>query len=203
MLLGAATLRVTLRRAGQKPEGVHYASAKKTWRAVKRRMIDWFGPILVEYWGGSEGGVFTTVGSHDWLEHPGTVGRALPGFEVFAVDDTGEPLPADEVGVLYSRTEGHDRPFEYWNAPDKTDARARRCFLLAASWFGFGFGLGLGLGLGFGFGFGFGLGFLLATSALPPAPPVALGPAALAAAAAAVGAPAGGTSSGPPWSCSL
>ena len=56
---------------------------------VKRRMIEWWGPILVEYWGGTEGGVNTLVGSQEWLEHPGTVGRALPAFEVFAVDPEG------------------------------------------------------------------------------------------------------------------
>jgi long-chain acyl-CoA synthetase len=56
---------------------------------VKRRMIAWWGPILYEYWGGTEGGVTTFVDSHAWLAHPGTVGRALPHFEVFAVDEAG------------------------------------------------------------------------------------------------------------------
>ena len=90
--------------------------------AVKRRMIEWFGPILVEYWGTSEAGTFTSVGSEDWLRHPGTVGRAAPGFEVTAVDDDGRPLPPGEVGLLTCHTPGQDRPFEYWNAPEKTDA---------------------------------------------------------------------------------
>jgi long-chain acyl-CoA synthetase len=86
-------------------------------------MIDWFGPILVEYWGTSEGGVFTSVGSQDWLDHPGTVGRAVAGFEVFAVDEgTGHRLAPDETGVLYCHTPGQERPFEYWNAPEKTAA---------------------------------------------------------------------------------
>ncbi|NDH96068.1 MAG: hypothetical protein EBZ17_01160, partial [Actinobacteria bacterium] len=57
--------------------------------ALGRAMIEWLGPILVEYWGTSEAGVFTRVDSVDWLAHPGTVGRPVPGFEVFAVDDTG------------------------------------------------------------------------------------------------------------------
>ena len=61
--------------------------------AVKRQMIEWLGPILVEYWGTSEAGVFTRVDSADWLAHPGTVGRPVPGFEVFAVDDAGTVLP--------------------------------------------------------------------------------------------------------------
>lgn len=91
-------------------------------RTVKQSMIDWFGPILTEYWGTSEAGVFTRADSRDWLEHPGTVGRSVTGFEVFAVDADGQRLSAGEVGTLYCHTPGTDRPFEYWNAPDKTDA---------------------------------------------------------------------------------
>lgn len=87
---------------------------------VKRRMIDWLGPILTEYWGTSEAGVFTRVDSDDWITHPGTVGRPVEGFEVLAVDDNGTELPPDEVGTLYCHTPGRDRPFEYWNAPEKT-----------------------------------------------------------------------------------
>ena len=71
---------------------------------VKRRMIEWWGEVFYEYWGGTEGGVTTFVDSHDWLAHPGTVGRALPHFEVFAVDDTGKPLPPGAEGALYART---------------------------------------------------------------------------------------------------
>lgn len=89
---------------------------------VKQRMIDWLGPILVEYWGTSEAGVFTRVDSADWLQHPGTVGRPVPGFEVFAVDDADARLPPGEVGRLFCHTPGRDEPFSYWNAPDKTAA---------------------------------------------------------------------------------
>jgi len=89
---------------------------------VKSRMIEWFGPILTEYWGTSEAGTFTRVDSADWLDHPGTVGRPVEGFEVFAVSDNGERLPPDEVGVLYCHTPGRDHPFEYWNSPEKTEA---------------------------------------------------------------------------------
>ena len=46
--------------------------------AVKRRMLDWWGPVLVEYWGGTEGGVNTLVAARDWLAHPGTVGAPRP-----------------------------------------------------------------------------------------------------------------------------
>ena len=87
---------------------------------VKRRMIEWWGPLLVEYWGASEGGVNTLVDSETWLARPGTVGRALPAFEVFAVDDRGQKLPPGEVGALYCRHRAHPNVFEYHGAPEKT-----------------------------------------------------------------------------------
>jgi len=87
---------------------------------VKTRMIDWWGPVLVEYWGGSEGGVVTLVGSDDWLAHPGTVGRAVPSYEVFAADADGTRLPAGEIGALWCRNTVTDDVFEYHNAPEKT-----------------------------------------------------------------------------------
>ncbi|MBW2497055.1 MAG: AMP-binding protein [Deltaproteobacteria bacterium] len=89
---------------------------------VKQRMIDWWGPILVEYWGGTEGGVNTLIGSGEWLEHPGSVGRALPSFEVFAVDDQGKRLGAGEIGDLYCRSRVADRPFEYHGDQEKTES---------------------------------------------------------------------------------
>lgn len=87
---------------------------------VKRRMIDWWGPILVEYWGGTEGGVNTLIDSEQWLAHPGTVGRALPAFDVFAVDERGERLPTGGIGDLYCRSSTSDRPFEYHGDAEKT-----------------------------------------------------------------------------------
>jgi long-chain acyl-CoA synthetase len=89
---------------------------------VKRRMIDWWGPVLVEYWGATEGGVCTLVGSAEWLAHPGTVGRPTPSFEVFAVDAGGARLPAGETGVLYCRHTSSTEVFEYHGAPEKTAA---------------------------------------------------------------------------------
>jgi long-chain acyl-CoA synthetase len=87
---------------------------------VKRRMIDWWGEVLVEYWGATEGGTTTLVGSAEWLAHPGTVGRAVSSFEVFAVDDEGKRLPPGEVGVLYSRHKHLRQVFEYHGAPAQT-----------------------------------------------------------------------------------
>jgi long-chain acyl-CoA synthetase len=89
---------------------------------VKRSMIEWWGPRLFEYWGTSEGGTFTLIDSHEWLAHPGSVGRALPGVEVFAVGDRGEVLAAGDVGTLYCRAGEVARPFHYHGAPDKTEA---------------------------------------------------------------------------------
>ena len=89
---------------------------------VKAQMIEWWGPVLVEYWGTSEAGVFTLVGSQDWLERPGTVGRAVPNYEVVAVEEDGAVLPAGEVGTLYCRHRTQPRVFEYHGAPEKTAA---------------------------------------------------------------------------------
>jgi acyl-CoA synthetase (AMP-forming)/AMP-acid ligase II len=89
---------------------------------VKQRMIDWWGEVLVEYWGGTEGGVATLVDSRDWLAHPGTVGRAVRSYEVFAVDDDGRRLPSGEPGTLYSRHAELPRVFEYHGDPEKTEA---------------------------------------------------------------------------------
>lgn len=91
--------------------------------AVKERMIDWWGPILAEYWGGTEGGVNTLADSNEWLAHLGTVGKALSAFEVFSVDETGKRLPAGEVGDLYCRHKHQDVVFEYHGDSEKT-ARA-------------------------------------------------------------------------------
>jgi len=88
--------------------------------SIKQKMIDWWGPVLVEYWGGTEGGVNTLIDSEEWLAHPGTVGRALPAFDVFAVDERGERLGAGEIGDLYCRSSVSDRPFEYHEDEEKT-----------------------------------------------------------------------------------
>ncbi len=90
--------------------------------AVKRRMIEWWGPVLYEYWGGTEGGVTTFADSAGWLAHPGTVGRALPHFEVFAVDAEGHRLPAGREGPLYARHRTTTDLFEYHGDPAKTAA---------------------------------------------------------------------------------
>jgi long-chain acyl-CoA synthetase len=90
--------------------------------AIKHQAIRRFGPVLTEYWGATEGGVYTLLDTADWLAHPGSVGRALPSFEVYAVDDAGTRLAANERGTLVCRHRQLTTPFVYHLAPEKTRA---------------------------------------------------------------------------------
>jgi len=83
---------------------------------VKRQMIEWWGPIIHEYYAGTEGNGFVYTGSAEWLTHPGTVGRAVLGT-IHIVGDDGEDLPTGEPGTIYF--EG-GAEFEYHNDADKT-----------------------------------------------------------------------------------
>jgi len=88
---------------------------------VKRAMIEWWGPVFVEAYGGSEVGTTCSITSQEWLEHPGSVGRPVPPFEAVIVDDQGQPVPAGVEGRLYFRdTTG--RGIIYHNDPDKSAA---------------------------------------------------------------------------------
>ncbi|ROS00322.1 acyl-CoA synthetase (AMP-forming)/AMP-acid ligase II [Sinobacterium caligoides] len=95
--------------------------------SVKQQMIEAWGTILVEYWGGTEGGVTTLVDSEAWLRCPGTVGQALPQFEVFSVDKQGQRLGANEIGLLYARHRDMPRVFEYHGDAEKTAAAHLSC----------------------------------------------------------------------------
>jgi long-chain acyl-CoA synthetase len=83
---------------------------------IKRKMIDWWGPVLHEYYAGTEGNGFCYVNSADWLTHPGTVGKSLLG-ELHICGENGEELPAGEEGVIYF---GGGTAFEYHNDAKKT-----------------------------------------------------------------------------------
>jgi len=85
---------------------------------VKRRMIDWWGPILHEYYAGTENNGFTALDTREWLAHPGSVGRARLGI-LHICDARGEELPIGAEGEVYFEN-GHQ--FEYHNAPEKTAA---------------------------------------------------------------------------------
>lgn len=84
---------------------------------VKRRMIEWWGPILDEYYSSTELNGMTIVHSDEWLRKPGTVGRAALGV-LHICGENGEDLPAGEVGTLYFERDA--LPFNYHNAPEKT-----------------------------------------------------------------------------------
>jgi acyl-CoA synthetase (AMP-forming)/AMP-acid ligase II len=83
---------------------------------VKRRMIEWWGPVIHEYYAGTEGNGFCYVGSADWLAHPGTVGKSLLG-EIHICDDEGVELPVGEEGTIYFASQND---FQYHNDPKKT-----------------------------------------------------------------------------------
>jgi fatty-acyl-CoA synthase len=88
---------------------------------VKRQMIEWWGPIIYEYYAGTEGTGSTFIDSEDWLKHPGSVGRAAIGV-LHICDENGAELGPREEGLVYFEREGP--LFEYHNDPGKT-AQAR------------------------------------------------------------------------------
>ena len=73
-------------------------------RPVKEAMFEWWGPIIYEYYGGSELNGLTYVGPEDWLAHPGTVGRAVMGV-LHICDEEGNELPPGEPGLMYFEQE--------------------------------------------------------------------------------------------------
>jgi long-chain acyl-CoA synthetase len=72
---------------------------------VKRAMLDWWGPVLYEAYGGTESGTTCSIGPDDWLAHPGSVGRAVAPFTALIVDENGRELPTGSEGRLYFRDE--------------------------------------------------------------------------------------------------
>ena len=85
---------------------------------IKRQMIDWWGPIVDEYYGSSEGAGISFIRAEDWLRHPGSVGKPMLGVP-HILDDDGKELAAGHVGDIYYEG-GH--PFEYLNDAEKTAA---------------------------------------------------------------------------------
>jgi long-chain acyl-CoA synthetase len=85
---------------------------------VKRAMIEWWGPVIHEYYGSTEAGALTFASSDDALRKPGTVGKVLDRVELRFLSDDGRPLPQGEIGEIYSRNA--DNPdFSYHNKPEK------------------------------------------------------------------------------------
>ena len=83
---------------------------------IKKQMIDWWGPIVDEYYASSEASGSTLITAEDWLAHPGSVGKPMMGT-LHILDEDGNELPAGEAGEIYFEG-GFD--FEYLNDPGKT-----------------------------------------------------------------------------------
>jgi long-chain acyl-CoA synthetase len=85
---------------------------------VKTAMIDWWGPVIYEFYGSTESGAVTFANSEDALKKPGTVGKIAPGAELRFLGDDGQILPQGEIGEIYSRISGNP-DFTYHNKPEK------------------------------------------------------------------------------------
>ena len=95
---------------------------------VKRSMLDWWGPVVTEYYAATEGGG-AVISGEEWLRKPGSVGKPWPGSTVRILDDDGAELPAGSIGTVYMQM--GQSTFEYHKAPEKTaEARVGSLFTL-------------------------------------------------------------------------
>jgi long-chain acyl-CoA synthetase len=85
---------------------------------VKQRLIEWLGPIVVEYYAATEG-LGTLVDSKTWLEHPGTVGRPMAPGLVKVADEDGNDLPPGEIGLVFLQAPAATK-FDYYHDDTKT-----------------------------------------------------------------------------------
>lgn len=100
---------------------IHTAAACPV--AVKQQIMDWWGPVLYEYYGSTESTIAFAVKPREWLERPGTVGRPAPTFEAKILNEDGNELPAGEPGLIHVKSSlGR---FEYRKDPAKTAASMR------------------------------------------------------------------------------
>ncbi|GAB2929330.1 AMP-binding protein [Nonomuraea fastidiosa] len=97
---------------------VHTAAACPV--AVKKQIMEWWGPVLYEYYGSTESSIAFAVKPHEWLARPGTVGRPVPTFEAKICDESGDELPPGEPGLVYVKS--GIGTFEYRKDPAKTAA---------------------------------------------------------------------------------
>ncbi len=88
---------------------------------TKHAMIAWWGPVFVEAYGATEAGSTNMINSEEWLRRPGSVGKAMPPFEMVVIGEDGERLGPNEVGQLYFR-DPSGRGIVYHNDPEKTAA---------------------------------------------------------------------------------
>lgn len=96
---------------------IHGAAPCPRW--VKQAMIDWWGPVLYEYLGATEGGI-TIITSEEWLARPGSVGKPLPLYTVEIRDDDGRVLAPHEDGTVYFRLRRPGPTFRYHKDESKT-----------------------------------------------------------------------------------
>jgi long-chain acyl-CoA synthetase len=92
---------------------------------IKRRMLEWWGPVIYEYYAATEGGG-TLVTPEQWLEKPGTVGTPWPNSEIRILDDDGNDVAAGEPGTVWMKLPA--ATFEYFKDKDKTEANRREGF---------------------------------------------------------------------------
>jgi long-chain acyl-CoA synthetase len=92
---------------------------------IKQRMLEWWGPVIYEYYAATEGGG-TVVTPEQWLERPGTVGLPWPTSEIRILDDDGHDVPTGEIGTVYMKLGQGD--FEYFKDKGKTDENRRAGF---------------------------------------------------------------------------
>jgi long-chain acyl-CoA synthetase len=95
---------------------------------VKRAMIEWWGPVIYEFYGSTESSAVTFATSEDALKKPGTVGRISPGAELRFIGEDGSELPAGQIGEIYSRM-AEMADFTYHNKPEKRAEIDREGFI--------------------------------------------------------------------------
>jgi long-chain acyl-CoA synthetase len=86
---------------------------------VKKRMIEWFGPVIFEYYGATEIGIVVACDSHEWLAHEGTVGKPLGNADIRVFSPLGELLAPGETGEVYIRPPGYWPGFTYLDQEDR------------------------------------------------------------------------------------
>jgi long-chain acyl-CoA synthetase len=86
---------------------------------TKKAMIDWLGPVIFEYYGGSEAGIWTFCDSHEALAHPGSVGRPILGSDIRILDGLDQPVPTGTPGVIYGKSIDGWPDFTYLGQDDK------------------------------------------------------------------------------------
>jgi long-chain acyl-CoA synthetase len=86
---------------------------------VKRRVIEWFGPVVLEYYGATEIGIVVACDTHEWLAHEGTVGKPLGGADIRMFDPAGKLLAPGETGEVYIRPPGYWPGFTYLDQEDR------------------------------------------------------------------------------------